>query len=891
MKLNANEFSQLSKILILGVGDYKSPTLKKLDSPPSDALKLLHTLLKKDGCSIPELNIRSLSQSITKENFLLEFKKSIEHVKKDEIFIFYFAGHGTRLQDNFYICIAETDTSDLTRTAISSFEIDILLRNFIGRGILFILDCCESAGFAEFAPSSFRQLGNSDFRILLSSSKATQLSWELKNARGTIFTNILTAVLDGKESTGKESGLIYFSELYGHLQNRIAEEVNLNYDSLPEQTPVFTGAFTHDPLLFVHKNLTLRQLSVKTIKYSKAQINRIIKRSAILTLSLLFFLFGGYYTFLEKHQFVQEVEGRLIIYKGYPGQNGLGFPKKLWTLNLAPDETKLNSQLRIKHYIVSDLNKPVMPKLLVEVNSFKRIELLWLMNKKAEAQALLRQSLQGDNLKDPTELSLALKSLSELFELKDTALLKKLFSDPRSLIEVKRQALSVLAQIAPEIAFNLASQWKVNLIEDYYTNKSILLNVNEKATNGLLTEFINHIMESKPVQNVMPYVYKIAIERKIQINSKLLFNRALANDYADGTSMGQYLKIVHNDSLIRLLVNQLNQNGNKEYSTRFIISCLNAIDSIGSYCNLYSRHLKNFLHETFDAMLAHCNDFNIDLLKNNSLLNKISHDAYCIRELAKLKLINADSVIILYNNNKFANERDILVESLQYLKSEKVVRQLLSLSRYREQDIEPADRNRVMAIKVLRNISPEKFDLELLNDPWEDVKLESYFWYMKINPQKAIDSLLGLINGDNIRILTPVLSFYPPDKTTLNEIRKGISKSGFTRTNSACLIAMFGNVKEVVELLNDNDVDLRKQVGGYAVFNKDIHTIYSDLKNKIIYPNEQLLILRKQMQIKSKIDSYLKLRPVDDEKWARDLLFENYRDEMSDGLYNFWQVR
>src|SRR6266581_8374086 len=142
----------------------------------------------------------------------------------------YFAGHGERNGDQFYLCTSETDPTRLGETALSSLELNRILGDFRGRGLFVVLDCCRGAGFAEHAPTVFWSLGSSEFKD--PPQRNQRGSIVLGVARwlwNTIHSHpIITRILKGEEVPGSKPGLIYLSELFEYIRNRMTEEFELS---------------------------------------------------------------------------------------------------------------------------------------------------------------------------------------------------------------------------------------------------------------------------------------------------------------------------------------------------------------------------------------------------------------------------------------------------------------------------------------------------------------------------------------------------------------------------------------------------------------------------------------------------------------------------------------
>src|SRR6266404_4914311 len=67
-----------------------------------------------------------------------------------------------KLVGSSVLASAEIDGFETPRSTMKGDNYE----NRSDRGVLLILDCCQSAGFAENAPDSFRSLGTGEYRIV-----------------------------------------------------------------------------------------------------------------------------------------------------------------------------------------------------------------------------------------------------------------------------------------------------------------------------------------------------------------------------------------------------------------------------------------------------------------------------------------------------------------------------------------------------------------------------------------------------------------------------------------------------------------------------------------------------------------------------------------------------
>ncbi len=458
-RASAESFAAQTWALVVGVSSYQDPGLPGLSSPAADAQALSETLNDPRGCAVPRSQVRRLpatGNSVRRGELLEALGWLAERASPQTLLLFYFAGHGLRRDEQFYLCTSETSLAAPEGSAVSSEDLERLFRAKSPRGLLFLFDCCRSAGFAETAPQIFRQLSGGDFRILLSASRTDEPSWELRDGKGTLFTHHLLATLSGREVAGAAPGPIYFSDLLRHLQDRLAEDLESLYPNLARQEPVFAGVFSRDPLLFLHQQLTLSRVAVRTSRYSPAYLRRLVKRSIAGLAATVFFSLGTLYTFAEQHQFAQVDGGALALFQGYPGLSFFGFPRRISSLDLGPGALRPGSPLKKPGgALVASLQQPVLPSLLGQLEPPFRAQYLYSQGFDDDARREIRAFLHSGAERSEWH-GAAVGLFAILAQDSDRPLLSSLLSHPRD--DVRLPAFLGLLRLDRRRALPLASE-------------------------------------------------------------------------------------------------------------------------------------------------------------------------------------------------------------------------------------------------------------------------------------------------------------------------------------------------------------------------------------------------------------------------------------------------
>ncbi|MGR9115871.1 MAG: caspase family protein [Gammaproteobacteria bacterium] len=87
--------------LIVGVGEYKNPDVPDLPGPPQDAKRFYQLLTDKNGYDFPAENVcLLLDDKANTANFKTLFRQVLaERARTQDVAVFYYAGHGSRIRD------------------------------------------------------------------------------------------------------------------------------------------------------------------------------------------------------------------------------------------------------------------------------------------------------------------------------------------------------------------------------------------------------------------------------------------------------------------------------------------------------------------------------------------------------------------------------------------------------------------------------------------------------------------------------------------------------------------------------------------------------------------------------------------------------------------------
>lgn len=404
-----------TRVFAIGVTDYHDNSLH-LRYAARNVTDFAAALSSDVGCAIPRHNVTVLIDGdATRKGILDTLTVIARSCSPEDVLIIFFSGHGEKDDENrFFLLPVDTDKTNLCDSAISMAELVAVLTQCAAAGILLILDCCRSAGFAENAGPFFMNLGEHGFRLLLAASRAGQLSYEYHTQKGTIFSKRLNEIVGGDVAIGQRPGVVYFQDLYDYLLKKVAEDLETIGQPRTSQQPVFAGTYVGDPRLFIHRQITLARLEDETPQYSRHFVRRRLRRALTRIVVLMLSTLCIYYYYLEHSYYVwpsaSTVDGfagdYLTIYAGDSRLNALGFPHFVRATDLLsaalPEDARPGLGEPPATHISPDIDGKVQSKLETE---WLAITSAWTGDANAAAQ--YANEIEGDSDADRIGLAKA----------------------------------------------------------------------------------------------------------------------------------------------------------------------------------------------------------------------------------------------------------------------------------------------------------------------------------------------------------------------------------------------------------------------------------------------------------------------------------------------------
>ncbi|MEW6619502.1 MAG: caspase family protein [bacterium] len=250
--------------LIVGIGQYSDPRIRKLDFTHADAQAFCDLLLNPQHVGFLKENVKLL---LDEQATLFNIKNAItgwlyKYTGSESTVIIFFAGHGGVESDKEdtekdgiakYLLPWDTNPDDLFASALSNTDFHRLLSTIKAQRLIIFLDACYAGGVAQrgsrdlgIVENPCERLAQGEGRLVISAAKPNQRSWEDPTIGHGIFTHHLLEALKGKADMDND-GYVSIWEVYKYLEREVSQSARCLAKSIQE--PLFCGDMAKDIFL------------------------------------------------------------------------------------------------------------------------------------------------------------------------------------------------------------------------------------------------------------------------------------------------------------------------------------------------------------------------------------------------------------------------------------------------------------------------------------------------------------------------------------------------------------------------------------------------------------------------------------------------------------------
>jgi WD40 repeat protein len=220
-------------ILAVGINEYKNPKMT-LNYARPDAESFGKVVDDKSSL-YKNIELHSLYDAdATKDNILKKLDELSTKVHQEDVFIFYYAGHGSMVDNQFFFIPTGSsrlyDLSSLQKDAIEASVLQDHLKNIKALKQLIIMDACQSGGSVELLATrgaaeekAIAQLSRSAGIHVMASAGSEQFATEFAELGHGLFTYLLIKALQGDADGAPKDGKVTIYELKSYLDDQVPE--------------------------------------------------------------------------------------------------------------------------------------------------------------------------------------------------------------------------------------------------------------------------------------------------------------------------------------------------------------------------------------------------------------------------------------------------------------------------------------------------------------------------------------------------------------------------------------------------------------------------------------------------------------------------------------------
>lgn len=246
----STEKSATCHVFAIGIDQYKSSKLT-LNYAHEDAQSFVDMINQHGQKLFHKVEIHILfDEEANKTNILAKLDELKHKVQANDVLIFYYAGHGSMVENRFFFipteCTRLYDLASLHSDGIEASVIQEKLKHIKALKQVIVMDACQSGGSVELLAlrgasdeKAIAQLSRSAGIHVLASAGGEQYAKELTDLGHGLFTYVLIDALSGKADGAPQDGKVTVYELKSYLDDQVPE-LNQKYSGKPQYPYTFS---------------------------------------------------------------------------------------------------------------------------------------------------------------------------------------------------------------------------------------------------------------------------------------------------------------------------------------------------------------------------------------------------------------------------------------------------------------------------------------------------------------------------------------------------------------------------------------------------------------------------------------------------------------------------
>lgn len=221
-------------ILSVGINQYKNPRMT-LNYAKPDAESFSTIMNEKSTTLFKNVEVYNLyDEDATRTKILATIDELTSKINQEDVFIFYYAGHGSMVENKFYFIPTESlrlyEASALAKEAIEASILQDKFKNIRALKQLIVMDACQSGGSVELLATrgaseekAIAQLSRSAGIHVMASAGSEQFATEFTELGHGLFTYVLIRALSGEADGAPKDGKVTIYELKSFIDDQVPE--------------------------------------------------------------------------------------------------------------------------------------------------------------------------------------------------------------------------------------------------------------------------------------------------------------------------------------------------------------------------------------------------------------------------------------------------------------------------------------------------------------------------------------------------------------------------------------------------------------------------------------------------------------------------------------------
>lgn len=220
-------------ILSVGINKYENESLDLTYAQPDAKAFSEMISMKGEKLFNKIISYRIYDREATKEKILSTIDNISREMKKEDVFIFFYAGHGSLVDNNFYFVTTEVTglyQQDKLKSALFVKDLQDKFRMLPALKQVVFIDACQSGGSVEALAmrggaeeKALAQLSRSSGVHVMASSESQQQSAEIKSLNHGVFTYVLLEALKGKADGAPLDSKITVYEIKSYIDDQVPD--------------------------------------------------------------------------------------------------------------------------------------------------------------------------------------------------------------------------------------------------------------------------------------------------------------------------------------------------------------------------------------------------------------------------------------------------------------------------------------------------------------------------------------------------------------------------------------------------------------------------------------------------------------------------------------------